>query len=235
LLVLALSAALLLLVSAFGGRREAIARAEAAASRLQLQRDSLIGEVRIHTEAKAALERERALHSAQADRLRDSIAHLERSRAERQLAVRRTRTVGELQTRLRAAFPELGDSGWGLTTVPLEGDTLGLEYLMVPAWFAETFIIDHRNAESWREQKNTLLVVDSLGLLVTALQDSVAALVTANARAYQAGYDAAYAGFQDVSGRYVAELRKPRMSFGGTVGIIAAAGAGFFLGRVAHE
>jgi hypothetical protein len=58
-----------------------------------------------------------------------------------------------LQTRLRAAFPELGSAGWGLATLPFEeGDTLGLEYLLVPAWFAETFIIDHANAASWRAE-----------------------------------------------------------------------------------
>ena len=34
--------------------------------------------------------------------------------------------------------------------VPLEdGDTLGLEYLLVPAWFAETFVIDHANARAY--------------------------------------------------------------------------------------
>jgi hypothetical protein len=73
------------------------------------------------------------------------------------------------------------------------------------------------------------VAVDSLGLLVTALQDSVTRLVEPNALAYQAGYDAVYAGYHDLSARYVAELRKPRVTLGGSIGPIAAAGAGFFL------
>jgi hypothetical protein len=47
---------------------------------------------------------------------------------------------------------------------------------MVPAWFAETFVIDHANAGSWRKQKDGLLVVDSLRLVVAALQDSILSL-----------------------------------------------------------
>ncbi len=120
----------------------------------------------------------------QAAELRESVAQLEQSRAEAQLTVREIRTTGALQTRLRAAFPELGPAGWGLTTLPFEdGDTLGLEYLLVPAWFAETFVIDHANAESWREQKDRLLAVDSLRSVVVSLQDSVTRLHAANAAA----------------------------------------------------
>ena len=149
---------------------------------------------------------------AEADRLRDSVAALERRRAAGQLTVRRIRTVGALQDRLRAAYPELGDLGFGLTTLPLEnGDTLGLEYLLVPAWFAETFVIDHANAAS-------------------ALQDSVTSLEAANARAYEAGYQAAYAGYQDLSQRYIAELEKPRIRLGSVIGLRGAAGVGVVIG-----
>ncbi len=232
LLVLALSAALLLLVNAFGGRREAIARAQAAASQLRLQRDSLASEVEERERQQAALEVERKTYEAEADRLRDSVAALERRRAAGQLTVRRIRTVGALQDRLRAAYPELGDLGFGLTTVPIEeGDTLGLEYLLVPAWFAETFVIDHANAASWRAQKDRLLAVDSLGLVITALQDSVTRLEAANSSAYEAGYRAAYAGYQDLSQRHIAELKKPRIRLGSVLGLIGAAGIGVVIGR----
>ena len=141
-----------------------------------------------------------------------------------------------MQDRLRAAFPEVGTSAWGVTTVALDGgDTLGLEYLLVPAWFAKTFVIDHANAESWRAQKDHLLAVDSLRVTVVVLQDSILQLVSANAQAYRAGYDAAYTGYQDLLARYVAQLRKPRITLGRSIGLIAAAGAGFLAARVAHE
>ena len=112
--------------------------------------------------------------------------------------------------------------------VPLEdGDTLGLEYLLVPAWFAETFVIDHANAQSWRAQKDRLLAVDSLRLVITALQDSVTRLEAANARAYQA----AYAGYRDLSQRYIAELKKPRIRLGSVIGLLGAVGVGVVVGR----
>jgi len=52
---------------------------------------------------------------------------------------------------------------------------------MLPAWFAETFVIDHANAESWRAQKDQPLAVDSLRLAVAALQDSITGLGAAPA------------------------------------------------------
>jgi len=233
LFVLALGTALLFLVSAFGGQKEAIARAQAAAQHLQLQRDSLAGEIARREMQQAALEQERALREAAVGRLRDSVQSLERRRRDNQLTVRSIRTVGTLQHQLRTTFPELGERGWGVSTVPLDAsDTLGLEYLMVPAWFAETFAIDHANAESWRAQKDRLRAVDSLQLIVSALQDSVTTLVEANGEAYQAGYDAAYAGYQDITRRYVAELKKPRIDFPAPIGLLGAAAVGFVIGTV---
>jgi exonuclease VII small subunit len=234
--VLVLLGAVLLLVQAYGGRRAEVARARAAASHLRLQRDSLLVAVENRKRTEAALTTQRAALETEAAVLRDSVAELERARAQAQLTVRQIRTTGALQTRLRAAFPELGPSGWGVTTLPFEhGDSLGLEYLLVPAWFAETFVIDHANAASWRAQKERLLQVDSLRSLVALLQDSILRLEAASSLAYQAGYQAAYTGYEDLSARYVAELRKPRISWGRPVSLIAALGAGLVLGRVVHE
>jgi len=228
--VLALIIALLLLVQTWSGRREAVARARAAASHLRLQRDSLLAEVEIRKRTEAALTSEREALESQAAELRKSVAGLEQSRAEAQLTVREIRMTGALEERLRAAFPELGDAAWGLTTLPFEdGDTLGLEYLLVPAWFAETFIIDRANAASWRAQKDRLLEVDSLRLVVASLRDSVTRLEAANAAAYATGHDAAYASYQDLSRRYVAELKKPRIRLPSLVGLV---GVGFVVGRV---
>jgi hypothetical protein len=60
----------------------------------------------------------------------------------------------------------------------------------------------------------------------------VARLEAANANAYRAGYEATYAGYQDLSARYVAQLRRPRITVGRTIELIVAAGAGFLLGGV---
>jgi len=214
--------------------RGAIARAKADAARLTNQRDSLLAVVGERERRQAALTIQRETHEAEVTRLRDSVIALERRRAAAQLSVRQIRTVGHLQERLRAAFPELGGAGWGLTTLPFhDGDTLGLEYLLVPAWFAETFAIDHANAASWRAQKDQLLAVDSLRGTVIALQDSITRLVAANVGAYHSGYQAAYTSYQDLSKRHLAELRKPRITLGSAaLGLLAAMGAGFVAGRL---
>jgi uncharacterized small protein (DUF1192 family) len=210
-----------------------IARVRADAERLAREHDSLQAAVRERDERQVALAFERDAFHADANRWRDSVRAVERRRAERQVTLRQVRTVGVLQDTLRAVFPELGETGWGLATVPLDaGDTLGLEVLLVPAWFAETLAIDRVNAESWRAQKDRLLAVDSLQLRVAQLQDSITQLERASRLAYASGYQAAYAAHQDLSGRYVAELRKPRVTLGRTVGLLAAVGAGVVLGVV---
>ena len=68
--------------------------------------------------------------------------------------------------------------------------------------------------------------------VVVTLQDSVTRLVAANAAAYSTGYDAAYTGHQQLTRRYIAELNKPRFKLQAIVGVVAAAGVGFVVGRV---
>ncbi len=46
-----------------------------------------------------------------------------------------------------------------------------------------------------------------------------------------AGYQAAYAGYQELSERYIAELKKPRITLGSVIGLIGAAGIGVVIGR----
>ena len=96
-----------------------------------------------------------------------------------------------------------------------------------------TVIIDHQNAEFWREQKDKLLAVDSLRVQVVALQDSIATLHALNTLALQAGYDNASTQYRDQTTRYIAELKKPRFSLGSTVGLcLGSAGAGLIIGTL---
>ncbi|MBI4500783.1 MAG: hypothetical protein HY700_06435 [Gemmatimonadetes bacterium] len=220
------------LLHLLGGNRAAIAQAHAASQRIASERDSLVAVVQEREELIASLGLERDTLESLAQWWRDSVDLLERDRAAAQLTIRENHSLTVLQAELRASFPELGDSAWRMLTIRTDPrDTLGIEYVAVPAWFAETFVIDHQNAASWRAQKDQLLVVDSLRLAVAALQDSIARLQSANTAAYRSGYDAAYVGYQDLSTRYVAELRKPRIRFGSAVQFLAAAGIGVVLGR----
>ncbi len=215
---------------------EAVTRARAEAARITAERDSIRRVVDSTVVEQANLRHERDRHAQAAAALRDSVAALERARVEAQRSVRSLRTTDSLGVRFAEAFPELGTEHWGITTLPLTDDTLGLEVLLVPAWFGETFLIDHQNAESWRAQKDRLLAVDSLQLHVAQLQDSITTLEAEKARAYEAGYREAYASYQELNARYVAELSRPKFSLGSTVGLcVGAAGAGFLLGEVIRE
>ena len=216
-----------------GGNRQAIARARAESVALATQRDSVLSVVAQRETERVQLAARADSFQTEAQALRDSIGRMEQERAEAQRGVRRIRTVGALQARLRQAFPELGPGGWGVTTVPVhQGDTIGIEYLMVPAWFAETFVIDHQNAESWRAQKDRLLAVDSLRVVVATLQDSITHLEVAKRLAYEAGYQAAFTSYQDLAKRHIAELRKPQIRLASTVWMLGAAGAGLLIGRL---
>jgi hypothetical protein len=123
-------------------------------------------------------------------------------------------------------------SHWGLTTIPFDhSDTLGIEYFLIPAWFTETFIIDHQNALLFEQQKHKLLAVDSLQRQVASLSDSLLKLEEDKTLALQAGYSNVFLGYQGLSERYIAELRKPRFSLGSTVGVcLGAAGLGAAVG-----
>jgi len=215
-----------------GQNRAAIAKAQAESAGLATSRDSLVHVI----EARERVVRSLGLHNDSLESLarwwRDSANTLERDRAAAQLAVRETDSIAALKAELRANYPELNDSTLRLVQLPIaKGDTLGIQYLMIPAWFAETFVIDHQNAESWRNQRDRLAAADSLELLVTTLGDSIARLEQANAESYDSGYQAAYALYQSLSNKYVAELKKPRFKIGSTVGFVLGAGAGWIVGQ----
>ena len=214
-----------------------IARVEAEVSRLEKEKDSIQAFVAANVAVQQSLQLNREDKEAEVTVLRDYVDLLEQQRQESALTVRRIRKTSDLQIRLESTFPEMARSNWGFTTIPFEpGDTLGLEYFLIPAWFTETFIIDHENAESWRAQKDKLLDVDSLRVRVAALQDSVATLHAQNAVALQTGYDNASQNYRDLSTRYIAELRKPRFSLGSTVGLcLGAAGAGVVIATLTQR
>ncbi len=56
--------------------------------------------------------------------------------------------------------------------------------------------------------------------------------MAANAAAYATGYGTAYASHQDLTRRYIAELKKPRIRLPSIVGFVGAGGVGLVVGRV---
>lgn len=232
LAVAALAAALLHLA----GDRQALARARADKARLAAQRDTLLAIAGASERERANLATQRTAHERTIALLLDSIAALDAHRTALRLSVREIRTSGALLERLRTTFPEPGPSGFALATLPLpDGDTLGLEYLLVPAFFAETFLLDHHDAEIWRREKDHFAAAHASSAEITTLQDSIARLLEREATAYRAGYDTAYESYLRLWERYRAELAKPRIKRGSLLAFILGAGTGMLAAELIHE
>jgi hypothetical protein len=214
-----------------------IARAEMEAEFLRMQRDTILTIAAANDSLQRELSFQRAGMEAEADRLRGRITELEAARVEEQLTVRRLRQKEDLRARLEQTFPEMAASDWGVTEVFNEENGVGLEYLLVPLWFSETFLIDHQNSLAFQTQVDTLRALNGLLEQVSALQDSVLVLERGTRIAYERGYNEAYTRYEALNRDYIALLRQPRFSLGvpGGVGALAGSiGAGFLLGTVAR-
>ena len=232
--------ALLLAVVYLGTRLRAereIARAEMEAEFLRMQRDTILTIAAVNDSLQRELSFQRAGMEAEADRLRDRITQLEAGRVADQLTVRQLRRKEDLQARLERTFPEMAASDWGVTEVFNEENDVGVEYLLVPLWFSETFLIDHQNSVAFQTQVDTLRALNGLLEQVSVLQDSVLVLERGTRAAYERGYNDAYTRYEALNRDYIALLRQPRFSLGvpGGVGALAGSiGAGFLLGTVAR-
>lgn len=213
------------------GAAAAIARAETEARMLSEQRDSILSVVAQNDSLQRELSYVRNSLEAEADLLRSRIASLEAERVETQLTVRRLQRSDELQTRFASTFPEMAASNWGLTEVVDEVEGVGIEYLMVPLWFSETFLIDHENAKAYEAQTESYASLVGVQDRVVMLQDSVLALERSSRQAYQVGYDNAFTLYQNLNREHIALLRQPRISLGIPGGLLTAAGT-FGLGAI---
>lgn len=210
-----------------------IVRAQAEAQFLRAQRDTILHIVARNDSLQREVGLVRAEKETEAARLRERIDVLENERAAAQLTVRSLRRREDLQDRLRRTFPEMAASDWGVTEVFNEEHGVGIEYLLVPLWFSETFLIDHQNAMAYQTQADTLRTLAAVLTEVTVLQDSVFTLERGSRTAFERGYDEAFTRYEALNQDYIALLREPRFSLGvpGGLTLLAATfGAGVLLG-----
>ena len=234
-----LIAGVLLLLVVFLGTRlrdeRKIARAEFEAEMLRTQRDSIMRVVAINDSLQRELSVVRTTMEAEAGRLLARIDELESERVANQLSVRRLRRTDDLRARIETTFPEMAASQWGVTEVFDEANGVGIEYLMVPLWFSETFLIDHQNSLAFQTQVDTFRVLDGLRQQITQLQDSVLILERSSRTAYQNGYDTAFARYEALNREYIDQLRRPRFNLGvpgGIATMLGSFGAGALLTTV---
>ncbi|MFH5832703.1 hypothetical protein ACG2F4_12945 [Halalkalibaculum sp. DA3122] len=223
-------------MSYFLGReinREEIQRARMEMQQLRASRDSIQAIVSLKDSLQSLLSSQVRQLQSETNRLRNEVQELEEQRREDQLTVRSIRKKEDLQDRLEKTFPEMANSDWGVTEVYNEEAGVGVEYLLVPLWFSETFIIDHQNSESYKQQRDKLFAVDSLHQQVSVLKDSLFTLEREKAQAYETGYNDAYVKYEDLNEKYIDLLeRPPSVELGfpkwGVIG--ASVGAGVLIG-----
>src|SRR6056297_299318 len=189
--------------------REEIHRAQLEMQQLRASRDSIETLVAIKDSMQNILSERVEDLTSQTDQLRSEVQALEEERAENQLTVRNIRKKEDLQNRLAETFPEMAESDWGVTEVYNEEFDVELEYLLVPLWFSETFIIDHQNSESYKQQVNRFSEIDSLHQQVSVLKDSLFTLEREKTEAYQRGYQEAFAKYEDINAKYIELLEQP--------------------------
>jgi zona occludens toxin (predicted ATPase) len=83
---------------------------------------------------------------AQADSQSAEMELLNRRLADTRLSVGNLRRKTGLHQRFQTSFPQLAQTDWGVVDVYNERSRQWSEYLVVPLWMSETFILDHQNA-----------------------------------------------------------------------------------------
>ena len=238
LLIAAVSFAVLLMVAlAFITARyidhAEILRAKSERDHLRAVRDSIAAVVAVKDSIQKELELQVTGLQTEANILRQEVDSLENLRRREQLKVRLLRKKEDLQDKFMQTFPEIAYSDWGVTEVYNEAEQISIQYLMVPLWFAETFIIDHQNSLSYQKQKDKLLLVDSLQTAIVQVKDSLRILEMEKGLAYKKGYDEAYAKYEDINKRYIKLLQKPpqvKIGFPGWGTVLGATAAGVVVG-----
>lgn len=189
--------------------REEIQRAQLEMQELRASRDSIKAIVSLKDSLQMIMSSQVKQLESEAEHLREEVQVLEDERRENQLTVRSIRKKEDLQDRLLETFPEMAQSDWGVKEVYNEENDIHIEYLLVPLWFSETFIIDHQNSISYREQRDKLVSVDSLNQRVIVLQDSLFTLEREKSEAFQMGYEEAFTKYEDINTKYIELLEQP--------------------------
>ncbi len=198
--------------------KEEIMRTKIEIERLKAFRDSIYAVIAFKDSLQKLLNNRVIDLQTEARSLRQQVDSLEELRKREQLSVRNLRKKEDLLKELKQTYPEMADSvwsDWGVTEVYNEKADVSIEYLLIPLWFTQTFIIEHQNSESYKKQKDKLALVDSLQNTVSALKDSLSYLKKEIIAAYKAGYDEAYAKYDTLSRKYIKLLEKPpQIKFG---------------------
>ena len=169
-------------------------------------------------------ERVKELDSAQADLMteidqknteiaanKQKIAKLERDREENQLNVRQLNTEDALEASFAKAYPQvINAKHFGIVHKAIDDEgLLTMPYFVIPAWFTETFVIEHNNLEAYLKEIEEYKANEELYGNVIDLKEQVLALQTEKTTAYQDGYEEAFEKYEALNKEYIALLKQP--------------------------
>ncbi len=167
----------------------------------------------------------------------NAIVQLEQERADKQLTVRRLNTEDELENSFAQTYPQVVDAkNFGIVQMSIDEElNLKLPYYVIPAWFTETFVIEHNAMLTYKAQIETYKANEALYGSVLELKDKVLSLETEKTTAYQTGYEKAYEKYELLNKEYIELLKQPPIleikppsfwtAVGGTLlGIVLAVG-----------
>lgn len=187
-----------------------ILRAQTEMQQLKQERTDLLQKVANLTQQQQSLNAEIEAQNSLIKENQEKIAQLEKERASNQLAVRKLRTEDQLENAFLQTYPQVANAAnVGITQITDEKTHIKLPYLVVPAWFSETFVIEHQSNESRGKQIAEYQQNENLYGSVIDLKNKVLNLEEEKTNAYQNGYDKAYASYEDINQKYIDLLKTP--------------------------
>ena len=93
-------------------------------------------------------------------------------------------------------------------------------------------MIDHENAQNYKQQVGKLAALDTLNVQVIQLKDSVLVLEQQKSAAFRTGYDSAYTKYEALNAEYIAHLKNPKigLKFPGWLALVGSAAVGVAAG-----
>ncbi len=236
LLTIVIIVAVILLVAFayFGGlwqNKEKIHQAELELEKLRSTKDSLETVVAYRDSLERIIGERIEEHKELADQLRSEVYQLEDKRKEDQLSIRLLDSRYELENKFIGTFPEYA-AAMRITEFYNEEENIELLYLSLPLFVGEDFILYYQNSNSYEEQRDKLLSLDTLNQVVIFLQDSIIVLETMNRKAYEKGFNSSVALYESLSEKYIDELSKGKIEFGWSIaGMVVTGAAGYYFGN----
>lgn len=191
---------------AWSKNKDQIAQLKLDLQTAQAQRDSIYQAVAIKDTRIVVLEGQVTEKEGAAEALRARVRQLENQRQSQQRDIRALRTIDSLSAKFRATYPEVEELVF-VSEVQVEG--IGLDYLLVPVWFSETFFLDHEDAQNYRAQRDLLQDVDGLQREVNTLQTEVIELEREKTLLFQQGYDKAFTLYETCNTDLRTQLAQP--------------------------